>query len=100
MAYNSSSAGEHQEDSFGLCSPARLALEGHKTCPALDQSIRISSDQSALGAASALGVAKFPVGLVWKSAMLDRQTDDGYPETAESFLRCLLLGVAFLDETG
>lgn len=58
--------------------------------PTLDHSIRISSDQCALSAASAQGVAKFPVDLVWKSAMLDRQTDDGYPETAESFLRCLL----------
>src|SRR5258708_4704524 len=80
----------HQEDSFGLCSPARLASEEeHKTCPALDQSIRISSDQCALGGASALGVARFPVDLVWKSAMLDRRTDDGYADTAEAFLLLL-----------
>src|SRR5258708_33489788 len=80
----------HQEDSFGLCSPARLASEEeHKTCPALDHSIRISSDQCALGGASALGVARFPVDLVWKSAMLDRRTDDGYADTAEAFLLLL-----------
>src|SRR5260221_4364020 len=84
------SVGGHQEDSFGLCSSARLASEEeHKTCPALDQSIRISSDQCALGGASALGVARFPVDLVWKSAMLDRRTDDGYADTAEAFLLLL-----------
>src|SRR5258708_5395518 len=80
----------HQEDSFGLCSPARLASEEeHKTCPALDHSIRISSDQCALGGAAALGVARFPVELVWKWVMVDRRTDNGYADTAEAFLLLL-----------